>query len=188
MTVGGAEKSGENVEGNDKTEIYDRSASIWSTKSDYPYRQVIIDYQLVSTKDGFILFGGYADKISQSSSNVAKFDPKENKWTTLTNLQFARYSFGIIEIEKKFIVLGGVGTIRSEICQFTGKGLECKIREPTLTSFQEYPVMMKIDPDFTNKCKMYSTVTKPPKSTTKTSSKSNVTTPKSSSKTSKFLK
>ena len=188
LTVGGATKSEENVVGNGKTEIYDRSTSKWSTKKDYPYRQAIVDYQLLSTKDGFIIFGGYVETISQSSSTVAKFDPKKNIWTMLTNLQFSRHGFGVLEIEKMFVVLGGKGQIRSETCQFTAKGLECKSREPTLTSFKNYPAMMKIDPDFTNKCKMYSTVTKPLKSTTKTSSKSNVTTPKSSSKTSKFLK
>ena len=186
LTVGGAAKSDENVDGNGKTEIYDWSTKKWSSKKDYPYRQTLIDYQLLSTKDGFIVFGGYAETISMSLSIIAKFDPKKNSWTKLTNLQFSRHGFGAIEIEKKFVILGGKGKIRSELCQYGVNGLACKSREPTLTSFQEYPVMMKIDPDFTNKCKMYSTVTKPPKPTTKTSSKANVTTPKSSSKTSKF--
>ena len=172
MTVGGAKKSDENVDANGKTEIYDHSTSKWSTKADYPYRQTIVDYQLLSTEAGFILFGGYAEKISKSSSTIAKFEPKKNKWTMLTNLQFSRHGFGVIEIEKMFVILGGEGQIRSETCQFTSKGLECKSREPTLTSFKNYPALMKIDPDFTNKCKMFSSVkstmaTKKPNSTHK---------------------
>ena len=92
-------------------------------------------------------------------------------------MQFARRDFGVIEIEKQFIILGGQGKIRTETCGFYVNGFECKSREPTLTNFQEYPAMMKIDPDFTNKCKMFSTVTK--SSTTKATSKSFVTTTKS---------
>ena len=174
LTVGGATKSDENVDGNGKTEIYDHSTSKWSTKTDYPFRQAIVDYQLLSTKDGFVIFGGYAETISKSSSTIAEFDPKKNIWTMLTNLQFSRHGFGVIEIEKKFVVLGGEGKIRSELCQYGMNGLECKSREPTLTSFKNNPAMMKIDPDLTNKCKMYSAVTKPPKSTSKASSKANV--------------
>ena len=174
LTVGGATKSDENVDGNGKTEIYDHSTSKWSTKTDYPFRQAIVDYQLLSTKDGFVIFGGYVETTSKGSSTIAKFDPKKNIWTMLTNLQFSRHGFGVIEIEKMFVVLGGEGQIRSEICQFTSKGLGCKSREPTLTSFKNYPATMKIDPDLTNKCKMYSAITKSPKSTSKTSSKAKV--------------
>ena len=186
LTVGGAKKADEGIDGNGKTEIYDLSTKKWSSKKAYPYRQTIIDYQLLSTKDGFIIFGGYVETTSMSSSTIAKFDLKKNSWTKLTNLQFSRHGFGAIEIEKKFVILGGKGKIRSELCQYGVNGLECKSREPTLTSFQKYPVMMKINPDFTNKCKMYSTVTKPSKSTAKTSSKANVSTTTPSSKTSKF--
>ena len=171
LTVGGGAKKDENVEGNNKTEIYDQSTSKWSTKSDYPFFEIIIDYQLLSVSDGFILFGGYEELRRMSLSIIAKFDLKQNKWIKLTNLQFSRHGFGVIEVEKKFMVLGGKEKSRTEMCQFSVDGLECKSREPTLTGFQQYPAMLKIDPGYTDKCKMFSTFSKVLNSTSKTPAK-----------------
>ena len=58
------------------------------------------------------------------------------------NLQTWRHAFGVIEIEKKFLVMGGWGDKRSEICELANDTIDCTSREPTLNKFEYYPAMM----------------------------------------------
>ena len=171
MTVGSAKKTIENVNANRITELYDHSTSLWSDKAYYPYRDVLVDYQLISLSDAFIIFGGFDEKKNVSVSTIAKFEPTKNIWTKLGNLQFSRHGFGAIEIQKQFLILGGEGKKRTEICVITGEKVKCKSREPTLNNFIYYPAMMIIETEYTERCKNFSVVKQTTTSTTKSVTK-----------------
>ena len=158
MTVGSVKKTDEKVNGNRITELYDHSTSLWSDKAYYPYRDVLVDYQLLSLSDAFIIFGGFDEKKNVSVSTIAKFEPTKNIWTKLGNLQFSRHGFGAIEIQKQFLILGGEGKKRTEVCVLNSETIKCKSREPTLNNFQSYPAMMVIETEYTEQCKNFSVV------------------------------
>ena len=167
MTVGSAEKTIDNVKANRITEIYDHSTSLWTNKAYFPYADALIDYQILPSDSDFIIFGGFDEKKKVSISTVAKFDPTKNSWTKLGNLQFSRHLFGVLEIQKHFLIIGGEGKKRTEVCIVTGEKIKCKSREPTLNNFQCYPALMVVEPDYTERCKNFSMVQKTTMSTTK---------------------
>ena len=82
---------------------------------------------------------------------IARLDIDSNKWTKLGNLQHGRHDFGAIEVEKKFLVMGGEGKKISEICQWVGEEIECKEREPIFDNFY-IPATMTIFPDYVKNC------------------------------------
>ena len=120
-----------------------------------------------------------------SISTVAKFNPTKNIWSKLGNLQFSRHVFGVVEIQKHFLVMGGEGKKRTEVCVVTDEKIKCKSREPTLNNFQLYPALMVVETDYTEHCKNFSLVQKTTLSTTKlttTSTMKMTTTPKTGKK------
>ena len=75
MTVGSAKKTNENVNANQITEIYDHSTSVWNTKAFYPFKNTLVDYQILPLSGDFIIFGGLDEKSNVAIATIAKFDP-----------------------------------------------------------------------------------------------------------------
>ena len=81
-------------------------------------------------------------------STIARFDPTENSWTKLGNLNVARIGHAVIQVDTKFIVVGGrpdtypVGEIQTESCKLNGDSMTCTMRKPQLLLFSHYPVLM----------------------------------------------
>ena len=167
MTVGSAKKTNENVNANQITEIYDHSTSVWKTKAFYPFRGSLIDYQILPLSGDFIIFGGFDETTHSAVSIIAKFDPTKNVWTKLGNLQFSRYAFGAIEVQKHFLIMGGEEKKRTETCVISGESIKCKSREPTLNNFQFYPALMVVETDYTEHCKNFSMIQETTTSTMK---------------------
>ena len=81
-----------------------------------------------------------------SQSTIARFDPIENSWTKLGNLQVARYGHGVIQVGNEFIVVGGdyKKDLPIESCKSDGQSMTCTTREPRLLKFSFYPELMLI--------------------------------------------
>ena len=171
MTVGSGEKTKDNVKANRITEVYDHSTSLWTSKAYFPFAVALVNYQILPSASDFIIFGGFDNDKKLSISTVAKFGPIKNVWTKIGNLQFSRHGFGAVEIQKHFLVMGGEGKKRTEICVITGEKVKCKSREPTLNNFLHYPAMMVIETEYTERCKNFSMVQKTTTSTTKSLTK-----------------
>ena len=77
-------------------------------------------------------------------STIARFDPIENSWTKLGNLQVNRRGHGVIQVDNEFIVVGGLGYKPTESCKLTGQSMTCTKRKPNLIKFFEYPQLMLI--------------------------------------------
>ena len=171
MTVGSAKKTNKKIQANRITEIYDHSTSIWNIKAFYPFSDVLIDYQILSLSTDFIILGGFDEKLNVTITTVAKFNPTKNIWTKLGNLQFSRHGFGAIETQKQFLIMGGEGKKRTEIFVITGEKVKCKSREPILSNFLYYPAMMVVETEYTERCKIFSTVQKTTTNTAKSLTK-----------------
>ena len=157
MTVGSADKTKDNIKANRITETYDHSTSLWTSKAYFPFADALVDYQILPLSSDFVLFGGFDENKKVSISTVAKFSPTKNIWAKLGNLQFSRHGLGAIEIQKQFLVMGGEGKKRTEVCVVTGETIKCKSREPIFNDFQFYPALMVVETGYTEQCKIFST-------------------------------
>ena len=84
----------------------------------------------------------------ERQSTIARFDPIENSWTKLGNLNVARSGHGVIQVYNKFIVVGGLdgiaGSEPTESCKLNRQSMICTRREPQLSLFIYYPELMLV--------------------------------------------
>ena len=82
----------------------------------------------------------------ERQSTIARFDPIENSWTKLGNLQVNRRGHGVIQVDNEFIVVGGDVKRKSESCKLNRQSMKmkCTPRQPDLTKFKNYPELMLI--------------------------------------------
>ena len=63
----------------------------------------------------------------ERQSTIARFDPIENSWTKLGNLNVARQAHGVIQIDNEFIVVGGTRSgfedEPTESCKLNGQSM-----------------------------------------------------------------
>ena len=97
---------------------------------------------------------------NKHQSIITRFDPTENSWTKLGNMNWARYAQGVIQVDNEFIVVGGWGSgygdfttsyysygvsVPTESCKLNGDSMTCIMREPKLFAFFFYPELMLIE-------------------------------------------
>ena len=84
----------------------------------------------------------------EEQSTIARFDPIQNSWTKLGNLNVARTGLGVIQLDNEFIVIGGSRygdeDEPTESCKLNGQSMTCTTREPQLSKFTLYPELMLI--------------------------------------------
>ena len=94
-----------------------------------------------------MIFCQYQKNSSSKLTTIARFDPIQNNWTVLGNLNVARNSHGVIQVDNQFIVVGGSrgsGDEPTESCKLSGQSMTCTSRDPQLSNFRNYPELMLI--------------------------------------------
>ena len=132
--------------GHNYAEMYSHSTSSWKNQTSYEFYEAIMGFKLLAYSDFFILFGGMTDE--EPTDVIAKFDPNSNKWSKMGNLQTRRFGLGVIEINEKFLVMGGTGEpdqMLSEECEIKNEIINCTTRKLTMQVI--YPEMMMVLPD-----------------------------------------
>ena len=159
MAVGSKGRHATSEGEHSKAELFSRSTWSWKTKSSYPFHEGIMDFQIVARFGHFIVFGGlYSYQRADLSTAlyetdvVAKFNPSSNQWGKMGNLQYDRHGFGVIEINKKFLLMGGQGNKPTELCEVKNETIVCTSREPTMAEFRYTPEMMIVKSDFASSC------------------------------------
>ena len=153
MAVGSTIKSPKRR--HNKAELFLHSSSTWQTRASYPFHNNIRAFEILAYSNYFIFFGGlYLNEnlVYDATDIIAKFNPDSNQWTKMGNLQYSRHAFGVIEIDKKFLVMGGWDEKRSEICELKNDSIDCNSREPTLIYFFYYPAIMIVPSDYNDNC------------------------------------
>ena len=100
----------------------------WKVRKSYPYDKQIYRARSVYYEDKFVVFGGMTTK--GESSLVTAFIPASNSWQKLGNLKSKRADTAVIEINHKFLVIGG--NSKSEMCWFNHDKLVCNYQEITI--------------------------------------------------------
>ena len=91
------------------------------------------------------------DSKSRESA-IARFDPIQNSWSKLGNLNVARSSHGVIQVNNEIIVVGGTSgclgcgfvDVPTESCKLNGQSMKCVTREPELWNFAYFPELMLV--------------------------------------------
>ena len=94
--------------------MFNIESSLWETKSDYPFCEVMLDdYSSISVNDFVLIFGGYCRKTTETGhevhSIIAKF--RNNIWTQVGNLMIPRRYHRSILMNDRIYVVGGWGTL-----------------------------------------------------------------------------
>ena len=155
MAVGSSTGFFVNETNHNYAEMYFHSTSSWKKQASYDShgQKSIFWFDIIAHSDYFILFGGsYTDDsyLGYSTTNtIAKFNPSLNKWSKIGNLRKIRSSFGVIKVDKKFLVVGGGE--KTEICKFDGDTIECISRKSTFGSLYN-PAIMLVSSDYADNC------------------------------------
>ena len=84
----------------------------------------------------------------EHQSTIARFDPIENSWTKLGDLNVARAGHGVIQVNTEFIVVGGSRNGNkdepTETCKLKQQTMICTTREPSLSKFTFFTELMRI--------------------------------------------
>ena len=102
----------------------------WQVRKAYPYDKQIYRARTLYYGDKFIVFGGMTSK--RESSLITAFIPASNSWQTLGNLKSKRADISVIEINDKFLVIGG--NSQGEICRINHGEIVCSYQETTIPS------------------------------------------------------
>ena len=120
-----------------------RHQKLWTI---YKVLLVLNCIQLISF--WFLSILNYSHEIQ---SIIARFDPVDDSWTKLGNLQVARFGHGVIQVDNEFIVVGGYRSRRhngyemsTESCILNQQSIICTARQPQLSSFTYYPELMLV--------------------------------------------
>ena len=103
FAVGSTRCGGQSCEaGHSKTELLRISDWTWSNNhAKYPYWTDISKYATIMHNEMFLIFGGFShqktigDK-SDAKSDIARYNPKVDKWTKLGNLNAERSTHDVI--------------------------------------------------------------------------------------------
>ena len=156
MAVGSRDNSKNVVSetGHSKAELYSNSTLSWKKQMSFSNRVGIQAFQIMTHLDYFIIFGGLFTAPSGNGETpiIAKFNPSLNKWSKMGSLRYRRNAFGIIEVDKKVLVMGGHFDKSTEICEITDATIKCSSRKPIMTDFIYYPAMMIVPSDFSKNC------------------------------------
>lgn len=113
FAVGSARCGGPSCEkGNSKTELLRLSDWSWSNNhAKYPYWTDISNYATIMHNEMFLIFGGFSRQYTihdkkNAKSDIARYDPKSDKWTKLGNLNAERSTHDVIISGNAFLIIG----------------------------------------------------------------------------------
>ena len=114
---------------NAETELLSINDWTWSSRAQYPFTSRIHAHATVTHNDVFIVFGGYSSNNNGRQSTIAQYNPNDNTWTKLGDLNNARHYHDVITSEDAFLIVGSGPT---EKCTMTGNTVDCVNQEPNV--------------------------------------------------------
>ena len=100
--------------------------------------------------DAFYVFGGWDYAGQGNLYTVGRLD-SNNNWSLAGNLNTARREHRVIYLDNSFLVVGGLGTHRSEKCNLKQGSVSCTSQEPTLHFHGIYPELYLVSNEYCKK-------------------------------------
>lgn len=149
------------LEKHKQAELLSTTTEKWTAIEDYPYSGLNLNRTLISklhrfyfplkdfwiyaaatvhARGSYFIFGGWIDDYK--TDVIAKFNPDIKQWSSVGQLNSARYSHGAIVIDDQFLVVGGNNQQKTERCYFVGDEINCISQEPTLVKYRHWPELI----------------------------------------------
>ena len=104
----------------------------------------ISDYSILVVDKKPIIFGG-RETVTQYVSTITQYDPTQDNWTKLGNLNYKRYAHRVIQVDNEFLVVGGfisADLSPTESCKLNGQSMKCIMRGPSLEYFDYLELLL----------------------------------------------
>ena len=103
----------------------------WTDIEEPPVRSISY-YAVVFHAGNFYYFGG-RDNTGTHLRSILCLNAASWTWSNVGQLNSGRLAHGVIQVENKFMVLGGDGTKRNEACILSNGYFTCEEKGPSLT-------------------------------------------------------
>lgn len=108
------------IEATGLVQVYDASAGNWSYGTSMPGNQSV-GLAGVASQDGMIYVAGgvVSDDRSDSTARMLRYDPVNDTWTQLADMNNRRHSFDLVSFRGKLIAYGGVAVFFDPVANTT---------------------------------------------------------------------
>ena len=135
-------------DGYSKAELLELSTMTWSTVSDYPWFDAFAGQAATLYIDGnFYIFGGYG-YYGLTLTAIGRFNATSRSWFKMGDLATPRRGHGAIFTRGQVLVVGGMGTKKTEKCSFQQDQVNCIEQDPELADYTFYPELIPVDDNF----------------------------------------
>ena len=93
----------------------------------------------------FYLFGGYP---SDNNSVIARLDAVTTVWSKAGTLVTGRNFHNAIFDGENFLIIGGDGDFKTEVCSLSGQSITCTETSNSLDYYTCYPELFLVPADF----------------------------------------
>ena len=94
---------------------------------------------------GFFFFGGWDNA---SLDIIARLDSQTYVWAKVGKLNTPRHMHNVATVENELLVIGGLGTMKSERCNYVDAQMICTEQWPELTGYYDYPELFMVNEDY----------------------------------------
>ena len=94
----------------------------------------------------FYVFGGTLD--GSSTNTIARLDAETTTWSEAGTLVTGRYAHGAIFDGEKFLIIGGRGSLKNEVCTLNNATMTCTEQSTTLEDYAYYPELFLVEENY----------------------------------------
>ena len=105
----------------------------------------LIEYTVVYNERAFYVFGGQG---AYDIKTIARLDAETTTWSKAGTLVTGRYGHGAIFDGEKFLIVGGQGSLKNELCTLADGTMACVEQSTTLDYYAYFPELFLVDEDY----------------------------------------
>ena len=105
------------------------------------------NYAVLYHDKAFYVFGGY-NYHSSYYKNIGRLDEETTTWTQAGTLVAGRYGHGAIFDGENFLIVGGKGTFKNEVCTLKDEKITCVAQSTTLENYNYYPELLLVEENY----------------------------------------
>ena len=105
----------------------------------------ISEYAVVYHDGAFYLFGGWQ---SDTKTVIARLDASTTVWSKAGTLVTGRFFHNAVFDGENFLIIGGPGSLKTEVCSLSGQSVTCTETFNSLDDYYAYPELFLVPGDF----------------------------------------
>ena len=100
-------------------------------------------FSIIYVNSAFYIFGGHS-----SVKDIGRLDGTTMIWSKAGELTKGRWGHNAIYDGSSVLVVGGVGTFKTEKCTISNNQVTCTEQNPELVDYRTYPELFMVPVDF----------------------------------------